>query len=189
MNNKKRLNRSSQLKDNKKNTKNMKNGIIILIGLLVVLFICFISFINYRFLYKQAQIVSPIVINGSIDDGSAKYTRGHRTMSILRLSIDGNYYEISSSWYNSYTYSIDELLNILNSGNSAKITYISLRRNVFSQETKNEIIGLRIEDTDYLTVEKGLNKLIETYKLSKNLTLIASIFLILLIIFVAWVFL
>ncbi len=188
MNNKKRLNRSSQPKDNKK-TKNMKNGIIILIGLSVVLFICFISFINYRFLYKQAQIASHIVINGSIDDDSAKYIRGHRTMSILRLSIDGNYYEISSSWYNSYTYSIDELLNILNSGNSARITYISLRRNVFSQETKNEIIGLRIENTDYLTVEKGLNKLIETYKLSKNLTLIASIFLILLIIFVAWVFL
>ena len=130
--------------------------------------------------------MSPIIINGSIDIGSAKYIYGYKTMSVIHLSFKGNNFEISSGWYNSHTYSVDELLNKLNSGVNVKITYLPLKKSPFSQKTINEIIGLQVEDTDYLIAEKGLNKLMETYKLSKNLTLIASIILILIMVIWAW---
>lgn len=180
-----RIKKKSSNNSQKINNRKKKRDIIVIMGISILLLICIFGFVNYSFLYEQGKEALPNIIYGQIDYNSAKYIRGIRRMSIIQLSINGNIYEISSSWYNSHTYSVEELLKALNSGKDVTVTYVSVEK-FFWKEIKNEIIGLQIDNIDYLNAEKGIIKLRDTYRFSKNISLIASIVLFLFIIIYAW---
>lgn len=175
------------LKTKNEKQKDRKKGILIIVFLSFITFVLVACFINYRYKYEQAKKALPVAITGMVDANSAEYHYNRFGTSTLTFSINEINFKIGSSWYNSHTYSMEDLAAMLNTGKEVEITYIRIN-NIFTTEISNEIIGLRIEDKDCLIAEKGLDIYTDGMRISKNITLITSIILLLFIIIAIWAF-
>ena len=159
----------------------------------IVFFICIsllslYIFIFYNSLYNKAKTSTPSVICGTVDDNSEKFGGSHRVMPTFEFYIDGVRYSAPTKWLESSGKSVQSMLDELNSNKNAEVTYIALPSGPirFFKEDKNEIIGLKIDGTEYLDPGEGSEKQISNYKESKNLCLALTVFIWIVTVIALW---
>ena len=162
----------------------------------IVFFICISLLSLYLFifcnsLYNKVKTSTPSVICGTVDDNSAEFGGSHRVMPTFEFYIDGARYSAPTKWFESSGKSVQSMLDELNSNRNAEVTYIALPSGPirFFKEEKNEIIGLKIDGTEYLDPGEGSEKQISNYKESKNLCLALTVFIWIVTVIALWAFL
>lgn len=150
--------------------------IAVFIFLICLSSILLYGFLNYNSYYKQSTNAMPEVVRGPIDNNSAEFGYSHRIMPTVRFSINGIVYKAPVRCFGgSANNSIQPMLDELNAKDDITVTYVILEKLNFRKEKNYEIIGLQIDNTEYLNSDKGIKELKEDYKFSKNICLISAI--------------
>ena len=145
----------------------------VFIFLICVALVLLYAFLYYNSLYIQSKDGAREVVYGPIDKNSAEFGYSHYTAPTVQFSIDGTVYKAPTKRLGgSLDNSIQPVIDELNTKDDITVACITLVKFNLKREKICEIIGLKIDGTEYLNPDESVKELTENYKTSKNTCLV-----------------
>ena len=156
--------------------KRMFSETLVFTFLICVSLLLLYGFLYYNSLYTQSKDGVREVLHGPIDEDSAQFGYSHKTAPTVQFSINGTVYKAPTKRFGgSLDNSVQPVIDELNTKTDITVTYMEFVKLNLRREKTCEVIGLKIDDTEYMNPDESINELTEGCKSSKNTCLVFAI--------------